>query len=525
MEAGSTTETLSRWYSFRFRLIMQGILIGIVAGLVVVAYRFSLEKALHLLNLMYALIRADPWMLLPWSAALIAVALIVGKLIQAVPMISGSGIPQTEGFLLGKLDMCWWKVLLAKFTGGVLTIGGGLSLGREGPSVQLGSAIGLGVGTLLKRKKVEEKYLVTAGASAGLAAAFNAPLAGVLFALEEVHKSFSPLVLLTALSAALTAAFVSGEFFGLTPVFTFTRLSALPPSNYLYIIVLGVITGLTGALFNSALLRTQKLYASQTWLKKQHRVIVPLFSSVALGLFLPQVLGGGHELIVELIGAHLPLTLIGILLVAKFLFTMLSYGSGAPGGIFLPLLCIGALIGNGYGALLEKFAGLDAQYINTFIVLAMAGYFTAIVRAPITGIILITEMTGSFSYLLPIALISIVAYIIADLCSSRPIYESLLKNILRASPSPADLGDDQHKALLEIPVCPGSFIDGRTVKDVNWPAQCLLVSVKRGTHEIIPKGSTEILSGDYLTVLTNENLRAAVQDQLAEFSGSCEDPL
>ncbi|MDG9688473.1 chloride channel protein, partial [Streptomyces sp. DH18] len=133
-------------------------------------------------------------------------------MVKNEPMISGSGIPQVEGVLLRELDMTWWKVILGKFFGGVLSIGSGLSLGREGPSVQLGAAIGQGFSKVFRRIKIEEKYLITSGASAGLAAAFNAPLAGAMFALEEVHKNFSPLILLSALSSALSADFIASSF-------------------------------------------------------------------------------------------------------------------------------------------------------------------------------------------------------------------------------------------------------------------------------------------------------------------------
>lgn len=207
-------------------------------------YRVALEKAGLLLNYIYSVISIKPILILPWIISLIIIGYIVGLMVKAEPMISGSGIPQVEGVLLRKLDMTWWKVITGKFLGGVLSIGSGLSLGREGPSVQLGSAIGQGFSKIFKRINVEEKYLITSGASAGLAAAFNAPLAGAMFALEEVHKNFSPLILLSALSSALSADFIASGFFGLKPVFNFGNLASLPLQFYLYIILLGIILGI-----------------------------------------------------------------------------------------------------------------------------------------------------------------------------------------------------------------------------------------------------------------------------------------
>lgn len=512
----NTYNTLFHWHSFRIKLIFEGIAIGIITGLLIVMYRYALTKAGVFLAAIYDIIYVKPIIVLPWIGSLIIIGYIVGLMVKNQPMISGSGIPQVEGVLLRKIDMVWWKVILGKFIGGVLSIGSGLSLGREGPSVQLGAAVGQGFSKVFNRVKIEEKYLITSGASAGLAAAFNAPLAAVMFALEEVHKNFSPLVLLSTLSAALSAVFVASSFFGLKPVFTFENLPILPLKFYFYIIILGIIIGILGVMFNKFLLKTQDIYSNQKWLPKEMRIVVPLLISVVLGIILPQVLGGGHHLITSLVTGNLPLTILVILLLVKFLFTMASYGSGAPGGIFLPLLAIGALIGNLYGVALVNFMNFDSMYINNFIILAMAGYFTAVVRAPITGTILITEMTGSFSHLFSLAIVSIVAYIVADILASKPIYESLLERFLHNTGEKISIGNKKNKHLLEFAVCMGSELDGKQIKEVNWPHQCLLVAVKRGEDEILPKGDTVIIPGDYLIVLTNEDKVSNINDILTK---------
>lgn len=514
-----TYNTMFQWRSLRFKLIYEGIAVGILTGFIIVLYRFLLEKSINVLDTIYSTMHERPWFIIIWIFFLIAVGYIVGLMVKKEPMISGSGIPQVEGVLLRKLDMDWRKVIPGKFIGGVLAIGAGLSMGREGPSVQLGAAVGQGLSRILRRIKIEEKYLITSGASAGLSAAFNAPLAGVMFALEEVHKNFSPLVLLSALSAALSADFVSSEFFGLKPVFDFKHITILPLNTYFYIIILGVILGVLGVLFNKVLLKTQDLYNHQKWLPREARIIIPLMISVALGLLLPQVLGGGHELIASITQNSFSVKLLLVLLVAKFLFTMICYGSGAPGGIFLPLLAIGALIGNIYGNVLVSVFHFDSNFVSNFIILAMAGYFTAVVRAPITGSILITEMTGSLSHLLSLSLISIVAYIVADFLGSKPIYESLLERFLRNNKED-EIGSSNTKTILEVAVCMGSYMDGKKIKDLKWPGSCLLVGIKRGKNEIIPKGNTLIYPGDYLIILTNEDKSSEVRDTLVKMGAN-----
>ncbi|HWT27386.1 MAG TPA: ClC family H(+)/Cl(-) exchange transporter, partial [Mobilitalea sp.] len=454
----STYNTLFHWNSFRMKLVFEGIGIGIIAGFLIVLYRYALEKSMSLLHYIYTFLAKHPVYIPIWIIVLLVIGLIVGLLLKHEPMISGSGIPQTEGVLSGKLNMVWWRVIIGKFLGGVLAIGSGLSLGREGPSVQLGSAVGQGFSKIFKRIKIEEKYLITSGASAGLAAAFNAPLAGVMFALEEVHKNFSPLILLSSLSSALAADYVSSSLLGFKPVLNFKNLSVLPLNYYIYIAILGVIIGALGVVFNKSILLSQDLYTKVKWLPQNFRVIIPLMLSIALGFILPQVLGGGHELIISISSTEkYTLMSLLVLLLVKFLFTMASFGSGAPGGIFLPLLSIGALIGSAYGTILVGLFHLNSSYIINFMILAMAGYFAAVVRAPITGIILITEMTGSFYHLLSLSLVSIIAYIIADLLGSKPIYESLLERILRRQGDSTMKGNNKHKAILEFAVCMGSL--------------------------------------------------------------------
>lgn len=510
----STVNTIKHWYNFKIGIFLKGIIVGVLSGLLVVGFRIFLEKAFAFSNSIYVILHNNFIYIPLWLLALMVMAYVVGIIMEKVPMAKGSGIPQVEGVLLRQFDMSWWRVIIAKFVGGILCLGAGLSVGREGPSIQLGAAAGQGVAKIFNLPKIEEKYLITGGASAGLAAAFNAPLSGVIFALEEIHKNFSPLVFLTATSAALTADMVSKEFFGMKPVLNFSNMSPMPLNSYVYLVALGIILGVTGAIFNASIFKTQKIYEKLKWIPQRFKAFIPFLSACVFGLTSPKVMGGGHELIVDLVNNHYMLTTLLILLLLKFVFTMISFGSGVPGGIFLPMLAIGALIGNVFSSVIVSVLNFDPQYINNFIVLAMAGYFAAVVRAPITGIILITEMTGSFSHMLSLAVVCLVAYIVADMLKSKPIYEELLENMISKKGRNAFEGDEEVKVILEVAVYMGTALEGKKIKDVVWPKKCLLVSVRRGNKDIIPNGNTLLHAGDYLIVLADEKNASDIKMEL-----------
>ncbi len=413
-------------------LLFWSLVIGVLSGVTVIAYRLILSGAEKLSFWTYHFLKEHMLWFPLWMGVLIVIGFLVGKMIQKNGMISGSGIPQLKGILSGHLKDSWLGTLCAKFAGGAMAILGGLSLGREGPSVQLGACVAQGISKKISLSDEDRSRLIAGGASAGLSAAFNAPLAGVVFALEELFDSFSPLLILSTMAASAAADFISKAVFGLQPVFQFPESSMLPLASYWLLLVLGAVLGICGMLYNKILLGIQKLY--QKWIPVDKRPLIPFVLAGLLGILLPAVLCGGHEMLSYL---HLStgLWFLLLLLAVKFLFSMISFGSGTPGGIFFPLLIIGATIGTLFGNISVHFLGCAPDLFYLFVILAMAGYFTAIVRAPITGIILICEMTGSFQHLLPLTVVSFVAYAVTELLKSKPIYESLLENLLRRTAS------------------------------------------------------------------------------------------
>lgn len=516
--------TIKRADRFKVILIGEGVLVGAVAGLVVLLYRVALEYAGKWMNMILEYASKGAVYMAAWFLALLAMSLIVGRLTSYEPMISGSGIPQVEGEVIGRLEQTWWKVLIAKFSGGFLCMLGGLALGREGPSIQLGAMVGKGISRGLDRGKTEERFLITCGASAGLAAAFHAPLAGVMFSLEEIHKNFSVSVLTSVMTASITADFLCSMILGVDSIFRFDIIHTLPPGYYWMIVVLGVVLGVLGAFYNWFTLKVQSLYDRAKFLNTTTRIMLAFLCAGVLGFTFPELLGSGHSLIENLTNTDVMLGTVVFILIGRFIFSAVSFGSGAPGGIFFPLLVIGGYIGGAFATVGVDYFGLDAMYINNFVLLAMAGYFAAIVRAPLTGIVLIFEMTGSLNQMLSLSVVSVVAYIVATLLRSRPIYESLLERLLhrRAEAGSTGQADGQtvvQKVLTNFVIKHGSKPDGRLIGEIEWPDNCLLVAIQRGDREIIPKGRTKLLAGDIVVTMTDERDSASVHEKMEKLCG------
>ena len=245
------------------------------------------------------------------------------------------------------------------------------------------------------------------------------------------------------------------------------------------------------------------------------KCIIPFIMTGILALIFPIVLGGGHELIMSLKDGQFTLLFLFILIVVKFLFTFICFGSGSPGGIFLPLLVLGALVGNFVGLIYTKYLGIPSIYLMNFVVIAMAGHFASIVKAPITAILLISEMTGSLNHLLSLAVVVIVSQLTSDILNSEPIYESLLERILSKAKNKYE-GRAGKKTLIEIVVQIYSELDDKEIKDINWPNECLVVSIYRGEKEILPKGDTKIYAGDLLVIMTNEDKASYMLEDISE---------
>jgi CIC family chloride channel protein len=380
--------------------------------------------------------------------ALTSCAMVVGAVYlvrRFAPEASGSGVQEIEGALEDLRPVRWRRVIPVKFLGGLLSIGSGLVVGREGPTIHLGASIAAGLSEYARPGKIERKGLLAAGAAAGLAAAFNAPLAAVLFVIEETRKQF-PYTFRTYMGVAIAAGFatlVTEEIAGVGPDLPIASL-AVAPQHLIAFVLLGGVLGLFGVVFNRLLLLT--LDAVLSIGTHTNPYVFPAIWGLAIGALLivyPGAAQGGEGLILTLMAEHWTVLGLFTLVVLRLGSTMASYSVGAPGGIFAPILTLATSTGLALGAavalVLPEADGLPVA----FAIAAMGGLFTSTIRAPMVGIVLVLELTGSFDLLLPVFVTCIVSNVVAESLGGRPIYEQLLERTLRLAGQPVPPVDDE----------------------------------------------------------------------------------
>jgi CIC family chloride channel protein len=518
-DIGHEIRDFTRRRERRRRLAPRAALVGLFAGLTAAAFRRTLEACDRGREALFSLAHSLP---APWGF-LLAVgvcALSAGAALWLVrrfaPEVAGSGIPQLKAVLHHLRGMNWRRVLTVKFASGTLGIGAGLALGREGPTVQMGGAIGDMVSRWLRSGVRERHSLMAAGAGAGLAAAFNAPLAGVIFVLEELRRDFAPGALTAAFIASVTADVVARLLMGQTPIFHVVNSPVPPLSSLPLFLVLGLLAGLLGVVFNRTLLASLRLFdRAARWPLGLPAALVGLVIGV-IGWFAPGVLGGGGSLVESTLAGRVAISALAGLLLLRFGMTMLSYGTGTAGGIFAPLLVIGAQAGLLVGLLGRPLFPAADSYPAAFAVVGMAALFAAIVRAPLTGIVLILEMTENYSLMLPLLISCFAAYALADLLHDEPIYEALLeRDLLRSNLRP----QSTETLLVDFRVEEGAPFAGRSVADLGLPPGCLLVTVQRGLHSEIPTRSTILRTGDHVSAVIAPSAAGAVEMLRNGFGG------
>lgn len=410
------------------------IILGILTGIVGSLFQLAITAVDWLMLKWFEYFHQTGWPVMLVSVITSMIMVVIAWLMvkKIAPEAAGSGVQEIEGTLLHERPIYWRRLLPVKFFAGVLAISSKMVMGREGPTIQMGGNLGDMLGEMTALPQHRRDNLIAAGAAAGLATAFNAPLAGVLFVIEEMRNEFNfsftnfKMVAICCVMATITLHLIMGSY----PAIPMDIFEAPSLSSLWLFFVFGIVVGFAGLLFNRVLMFfLNHLDNARPYLIY---IYVPFVGALVgfLWIYEPETVGGGYSIIHEALTISPNFQFLVSLLVIRFFTTMLCYSSSVPGGIFAPMLALGTLLGLTYAQLLA-FAGLDASLApGMFAVAGMGALFSAAVRAPVTGIILVVEMTQNYSLILPLMVTCLTSTSIVQLAGNPPIYTQLLDRTL-----------------------------------------------------------------------------------------------
>jgi chloride channel protein, CIC family len=399
--------------------LVLSLVIGALTGLAVVAFILLTER----LGM-----RLYPPGGAMWRRLLFPVAGSIGigyLLYRYFPNARGSGVPQTKAALFAREGRITLRTVLGKFFCTSVTLASGIPLGREGPSVQVGAGIGSVLGRLLGLRTEQVKKLIPVGAAAAIAAAFNTPLAAVLFSLEEITGDLYAPVMGAVVLASATAWMVLRVFLGDHPLFKVPQYQLVHPAEFAVYAVLGVAGGVVSAIFTKTLLgiraRFLRLSQKSLWIQ-------PAAGGLLVGLmgcFVPQVLGVGYGYVGDALNGRMAFQLMALLVVLKLIAVTTSYASGNAGGIFGPSLFIGAMLGGTVGTVAHYLLPAYTATSGAYALVGMGAVFAGVVRTPMTSVLMIFEMTQDYSVIVPLMIANLVSLFVASQLQEEPIYEGL----------------------------------------------------------------------------------------------------
>ena len=437
-------------------LIMAGV-VGVVTGLLAVAFDRGVDWIQQ--QRLATLAKVADYAILVWPLAFVMSALLamVGYFLvrRFAPEAGGSGIPEIEGAMEEMRPVRWWRVIPVKFIGGLGTLGAGMVLGREGPMVQMGGNSGRMVVDIFRLRSPEARHsLLATGAAAGLSAAFNAPLAGILFVIEEMRSQFrySLVSIKAVFVGVITSTIVYRYFNGEHAVIDVGKMSEVPLDTLWLYLVLGIIFGAIGVMFNALIFRTQDMFMrfhGGDWRKLV--LIGGLLGGMCglLALIHGEAVGGGFALIPIAAAGNFSIGMLLFIFIARVITTLLCFGSGAPGGIFAPMLALGTILGTAFGLSCAHFFPQYGIEAGTFAIAGMGALFAASVRAPLTGIVLVLEMTDNYQLILPMIVTCLGATLIAQIMGGKPLYSAILARTLQRQEQAAS-SSGQQQPVVEI---------------------------------------------------------------------------
>ena len=475
--------------------LVLSIFVGIISGLLVVSFRMAIEwLSILLLGSTTA----------PHQVRLIVLPATVGIVVAVMtryvfPGVRGSGVNQTKAALYIHNGYISVRTVIGKFLLSALAIGSGQSLGPEDPSLQIGAGVASLIGRRVGLSRSRLRLFAPVGAAAGLAAAFNAPISAILFVIEEVIGKWTAGVLGSIVLAAVASVAVARWFWGSEPMFRIPSITLRDPRELLAYSVLGIIGGFASLLFAKSLgFLRPRLRAQPEWLQ----MLQPALAGLCVGCIgyfgFPQVMGAGYGAIDQAMHAQFAVKALILLALFKILATTLSFSSGTPGGMFAPTLFIGAMLGGAVGGFEKIFFPHLTGSVGSYALVGMGVLFAAFLRAPLTSVFMVLEVSGNYSIILPVILANTIAYLISRSLQPVPIFELLTHQDGLYLPSQEEIREENEVRLEE------------ALEPVNYP----IIQGTESISDILASGQQQRLDSPFVLVQCRDGWYSARKDEL-----------
>lgn len=460
-------------------LLFSGIA-GAFTGLFVFLFRMAATEIIRLSEELFAWIREAPQYLPLLLLGAAALGLLTALILRRAKSCRGGGIPTAVALLRGLITFRWVNSIFVLFTTAMFSFLGGLPLGSEGPCVQMGTAVGSGtVRIFARRHPAWERYIMTGGACAGFATATGAPITGIFFAFEEAHRRFSPMLFMTAASAVLTGTVTTRFLCSLSgmqfSMFEMPTIPALPMTLLWFPLVIGAVSALFAILFTKCY-RLIGALINKTLSRVPFVIkLTAVFVLVAfLGFFFSELTGSGHHIIHTLLFGRGVWYLLLAILILRAILLLLSNHAGATGGLFVPSLCFGALIGALCAELFVAIGILPVEFYALSVIIGMASFLAASARTPITALTFAAEALCGFSGILPVMIGVTLSFLVIETAGITSFNDTVIESKVAA----AREGKTPQVVETHLSVRPGAFVIGKEVRDILWPPSCVILSVQ-----------------------------------------------
>lgn len=500
----------AQYKKYIINLVMPALIFGFITGtltsLFVTLYKFFAHHVIHFSKLGYEFLRGHLYLLPVVLLILAGFSMLIALVYRYVPNLKGGGIPTSVGILRGIITFKWLRSFIGVFVLSLFNFLIGVPLGNEGPSVQMGTSLGRGTSRLFaKTHGAWDRYSMTGGACAGFSVATGAPISGILFAIEEAHQRVSPMIVIVASSSVVFSTISSHIFAPFFGVSTTLFPNVIVPRLALKQLWIPLLVGLIIGVFGAVILRYYQFirFFFSRALKRvpvQVKIFIIFALTVLVGVFSFSSISTGHDLIVDLLSAENKFTIVSLLLIllARSTLTIGANTNGITGGMFIPSLALGATLSAVVGKV-ALLCGLDSSLYTIILILGLVACLSGFMKSPLTAIVFAIEALSCYENIISVIMVSLIAYFVTEVFSTKSINDTAMEaRVEELNHGKTSKVIDRH-----LVVRAGSFANGKQIRDIFWPANLFVLSIKKSTEkseEVDEHGGKALRTGDILHV-------------------------